>query len=104
MGIIITNMIMTLHVILSTLYSTRRSQIGCYLVGITGVFATFSSASYHYFISELIESLQKVYNPKEIKHMKYHFYAVIAGLFFSMLSVIIEDISLDVRYTITNDS
>ncbi len=70
--------------------------MGCYLVGVTGVYATFSTASYHYFISELIESLQKVYNPKEISHTKYHFYAVIIGLIFSMTSVIIEDISLDV--------
>lgn len=62
-----------------------------------GVFSTFAGAAYHFFISELIDSLQKVYNPKEISHIKYHFYAVITGLFFSMLAIIIEDIGLDVK-------
>ena len=97
MGIIVTNMLMTFHVIMSTLYATRQSQIGCYLVGVIGVFSTFSSASYHYHISELIESLQKVYNPKEIKHVKYHFYSVIAGLAFSLAAVILSDVNMDVR-------
>ena len=96
MGIIIVNMIMTLHVILSTVYAIRETYIGCYLVGVTGVFATFSAAAYHYFINDLIDTLQKVYNPKEISHKKYHFYSIITGLFFSMISIIIEDIGVDV--------
>lgn len=57
MGIIIVNMIMTLHVILSTIYSVRESYLGCYLVGVTGVFATFSASAYHYYINELIDNL-----------------------------------------------
>lgn len=97
MGIIIMNQIMTLHIIFSVLFVTWTSYIGCYLVGIVGVFSTFAGAAYHFFISELIDSLQKVYNPKEISHIKYHFYAVITGLFFSMLAIIIEDIGLDVK-------
>ena len=89
MGIITVNMIMTLHVILSTLYSVRESYIGCYLVGVIGVFATYSSAAYHYYFNDLIGTLRKVYNPKEISHRKYHYYSILIGLGFSMLSIII---------------
>lgn len=42
MGVIIVNVIMTLHIVLSTLDAVRASFIGCYVVGIVGVFAIYS--------------------------------------------------------------
>jgi len=39
-------------------------------------------------------SVAKVFNPKDLSHIKYHFYAIMVGLFFSMFSIIIEDIGI----------
>jgi hypothetical protein len=63
-------------------------------VGLIGVFATFASAAYHYYLSELINTLSKVFNPKDLSHLKFHFYAIMCGLFFSMFSIIVEDIGI----------
>jgi len=57
MGIIIVNMIMALKVILSTTQTIKESYIGCYLIGILGIFCTYSSATYHYNMNELIDNL-----------------------------------------------
>ena len=63
-------------------------------MGLIGVFATFSSAAYHYYLSELINTLSKVFNPKDLSHLKFHFYAIMCGLFFSMFSIVVEDIGI----------
>ena len=76
-------------------------------MGLIGVFATFANAFYHYYLSELINSLSKVFNPKDLSHLKYHIYAIIFGLISSLISIIIEDIGITVSYEIiiivTND-
>ena len=96
MGIIIVNVIMVVHVVFSVLPVSKKNLVGCQLVGLIGVFATFAGAAYHYFLSELILTLSKVFNPKDLSHLKYHFYAIMTGLFFSMFSIIIEDIGITV--------
>lgn len=63
-------------------------------MGLIGVFATFASAAYHVYLSELINTLSKVFNPKDLSHLKYHFYAIMFGLSASMLSIIFEDIGI----------
>lgn len=94
MGIIIVDGIMVLHLIFSVMSTTKKSLVGCQLVGLIGVFATFASAAYHYYLSELINTLSKVFNPKDLSHLKFHFYAIMCGLFFSMFSIIVEDIGI----------
>lgn len=94
MGIIIVDCIMTIHLIFSLTSVSKRNLIGCQLVGLIGVFATFASAAYHFYLSELINTLSKVFNPKDLSHLKYHFYAIMFGLFFSMFSIIVEDIGI----------
>jgi hypothetical protein len=97
MGIIIVEEIMVIYVMFSVMTISKRSLVGCQLVGLIGVFATFTAAAYHFYLSELILSVSKVFNPKDLSHLKYHFYAIMAGLFFSMLAIIIEDIGITVR-------
>jgi hypothetical protein len=94
MGIIIVDCIMTTHLIFSLTSVSKRNLVGCQLVGLIGVFATFASAAYHFYLSELINTLSKVFNPKDLSHLKYHFYAIMCGLFFSMFSIIVEDIGI----------
>jgi hypothetical protein len=94
MGIIIVDEIMVLHLMFSLMSVSKRNLVGCQLVGLIGVFATFASASYHLYLSELINTLSKVFNPKDLSHLKYHFYAIMFGLVFSMFSIIIEDIGI----------
>lgn len=98
MGIIIVDGIMVLHVVLSLTTGIKRSLVGCQLVGLIGVFATFASAAYHFYLSELITTLSKVFNPKDLSHLKYHFYAIMWGLAFSMFSIIVEDIGITVSF------
>ena len=88
--------ITVVHLIFSITSLSRRSLVGCQLVGLIGVFATFASAAYHFYLSELILSVSKVFNPKDLSHLKYHFYAIMTGLFFSMFSIVIEDIGITV--------
>ena len=102
MGIIIVNVIMVIHVVFSILSVSKKNLVGCQLVGLIGVFATFAGAAYHYFLSELILTLSKVFNPKDLSHLKYHFYAIMTGLFFSMFSIIIEDIGITVTLSFLN--
>ena len=97
MGIIIVDEIMVVHLIFSILSMSKKNLVGCQLVGLIGVFATFAGAAYHFYLSELINTLSKVFNPKDLSHLKYHFYAIMTGLFFSMFSIIIEDIGITVR-------
>jgi hypothetical protein len=97
MGIIIVNEIMAVHLIFSVLTISKRNLVGCQLVGLLGVFATFSSAAYHFYLSELILTLSKVFNPKDLSHLKYHFYAILTGLIFSMFAILVEDIGITVR-------
>ena len=94
MGIIIVDEIMVVHLILSILNMTKKNLVGCQLVGLIGVFATFADAAYHFYLSELINTLSKVFNPKDLSHLKFHFYAIMTGLFFSMFAIIIEDIGI----------
>lgn len=94
MGIIIVDEIMVLHLMFSLMTLSKRNLVGCQLVGLIGVFATFASASYHLYLSELINTLSKVFNPKDLSHLKFHFYAIMFGLLFSMFSIIIEDIGI----------
>ena len=96
MGIIIVDEIMVVHLLFSILNMSKKNLVGCQLVGLIGVFATFASAAYHFYLSELINTLAKVFNPKDLSHLKYHFYAIMCGLFFSMFSIIIEDIGITV--------
>lgn len=96
MGIIIVNLIMVIYIIFSVMSISKRNLVGCQLVGLIGVFATFSCAAYHFYLSELILSVSKVFNPKDLSHLKYHFYAIMIGLVFAMLSIIIEDIGITV--------
>ena len=69
-------------------------------MGLIGIFATFAAAAYHFYLSELILSVSKVFNPKDLSHLKYHFYAIMIGLSFSMLAIIIEDIGITVIFII----
>ena len=94
MGIIIVDEIMVLHLMFSLMPLSKRNLVGCQLVGLIGVFATFASAMYHVYLSELINTLSKVFNPKDLSHLKFHFYAIMIGLLFSMFSIIIEDIGI----------
>ena len=96
MGILIVDEIMTIHLIFSNLRISKNNLVGCQLVGLIGVFATFAGAAYHFYLSELILSVSKVFNPKNLSHLKYHFYAILTGLIFSMFSIIIEDIGITV--------
>lgn len=100
MGIIIVNLIMVVYIIFSVMSISKRNLVGCQLVGLIGVFATFACAAYHFYLSELILSVSKVFNPKDLSHLKYHFYAIMIGLVFAMLSIIIEDIGITVIYFI----
>ena len=95
-GIIIVDEIMVVHLVFSVLSISRKSLVGCQLVGLIGVFATFATAAYHLYLSELILSITSVFNPKDLSHLKYHFYAIMTGLFFSMFSIVIEDIGITV--------
>lgn len=97
MGIVIVDEIMVIHLVFSILQMSKRNLVGCQLVGLIGVFATFACAFYHYYLSELINSLSKVFNPKDLSHLKYHIYAIISGLIASLISIIIEDIGITVR-------
>lgn len=97
MGIIIVDEIMVVHLIFSITSMSKRNLVGCQLVGLIGVFATFACAFYHFYLSELINSLSKVFNPKDLSDLKYHFYAIMIGLLFSMFSIIIEDIGITVK-------
>ena len=97
MGIIIVDEIMVIYVLFSIANISKQSLVGCQLVGLIGVFATFSGAAYHFYLSELILSVSKVFNPKDLSHLKYHFFAIMMGLFFSLLSIIIEDIGITVH-------
>eukprot|EP00347_Sterkiella_histriomuscorum_P011805 403371031 len=94
MGIIIVDEIMVIHLVFSIMQMSKRNLVGCQLVGLIGVFATFANAFYHYYLSELINSLSKVFNPKDLSHLKYHIYAIIFGLIASLISIIIEDIGI----------
>lgn len=96
-GIIIVDEIMVIHLVFSVLSLSRSSLVGCQLVGLIGVFATFAAAAYHLYLSELILSITSVFNPKDLSHLKYHFYAIMTGLFFSMFSIVIEDIGITVK-------
>ena len=96
MGIIVVDQIMVVHVIFAIMNVSKRNLVRCQLVGLVGVFSTFSCAFYHFYLSELINSLSKVFNPKDLSHLKYHFYAIMAGLLFSMFSIIVEDIGITV--------
>ncbi len=98
MGIIIVDEIMVMHLIFSLMTVSKRNLVGCQLVGLIGVFATFASAAYHLYLSELINTLSKVFNPKDLSHLKYHFYAIMFGLIFSMVSIITEDIGITVDF------
>ena len=98
MGIISVGMIMDFHLIFSVLAVSRNDLVGCQLVGVIGIFATFASAAYHFFLSSLIDTLSKLYNPKELSHRKYHFFSIICGLFFSMMSILLHDNGLNVSY------
>jgi hypothetical protein len=98
-GIIIIDEIMVIHLIFSILPWSRRSLVGCQLVGLIGVFSTFAGAAYHFYLSELILNLSKVFNPKDLSHLKYHFYAIMIGLVFSMFSIVFEDIGITVSFT-----
>ncbi len=96
MGIIIVDEIMVLHLIFSVMNVSKRNLVSCQLVGLVGVFATFTCAFYHFYLSALINSLSKVFNPSDLSHLKYHFYAIMGGLLFSMFSIIVEDIGITV--------
>ena len=98
MGIIIVDEIMVIHLMFSVMNISKRNLVGCQLVGLIGIFATFAGAAYHFYLSELILSVSKVFNPKDLSHLKYHFYAIMTGLFFSLFSIIIEDIGITVCY------
>lgn len=100
MGIIIVDEIMVIHLIFSVMRISKKNLIGCQLVGLIGVFATFAGAAYHFYLSELILSVSKVFNPKDLSHLKYHFYAIVIGLFFSLFSIIVEDFGITVIYEI----
>jgi hypothetical protein len=65
---------------------------------VIGVFATFAGAAYHFFLSILIDNLSKVYNPKELSYRKYNFFSIMCGLSFSMVSILLHDNGLNVRY------
>ena len=41
-------------------------------------------------------SVSKVFNPKDLSHLKCDFYAIMTGLCFSMLDIISEDIGITV--------
>jgi hypothetical protein len=82
---------MAFNIVASVIFS-RQSLVTCQLVGLIGVFSVFYNAAYHYYLSQLITSVAKVFNPKDLSHIKYHFYAIGAGLVFSLLAVIIKDI------------
>ena len=94
MGIIIVDEIMVLHLMFSLMSMSKRNLVGCQLVGLIGVFATFASAAYHFYLSELINTLSKVFNPKDLSHLKFHFYAIMCGLLFAMFSIVVEDIGI----------
>jgi hypothetical protein len=90
-GIIIVDGMMAFNIVASAVFS-RQSLVTCQLIGLIGVFSVFYNAAYHYYLSQLITSVAKVFNPKDLSHIKYHFYAISAGLVFSLLAIIIEDI------------
>ena len=45
-----------------------------------------------------------MFNPTDLSHLKYHFYAIMGGLLFSMFSIIVEDIGITVSIIYLNIS
>lgn len=89
MGIILIDEIMVIYLIFSVLMISKHTSVGCELVGLIGIFATYSGAAYNFYLSDLILSVSKVFNPKDLSHFKYHLYSVMTGLFFSLIAIII---------------
>jgi len=68
MGIIIVEEIMVIYIIFSVLPISKDNLVGCQLIGLIGIFSNFSCAAYHFYLSDLILSVSKVFNPKDLTH------------------------------------
>ncbi len=102
LGLILCEILASIHFIINISTSARHNQIGfyssylCQVDGFIAAFIFYMIMLYNYQLSHAIQTMYDEFNPSKVKAADYHLTAVILALILSVITIPLKDIGRSV--------